>query len=398
MPVTFDTTLYPSLQVDALFPAPIGTVDITDFVESLTTTRGRSRELDGYTGSGSLVLSNWDGRFTPGNLSGPYVSGGVSFVRPRVPIRVRATWASVTYDLFYGFASSWRDTFGREGLDPTVSVTLADPLSILAAWNGDPVAPVGEGELSGARVSRILTAAGWPLTSSVATGLSALSATTLAGNGLGQLTVVAEAEGGAYWCEGSGQFVFEGRDALITNARSNTSQVTFSPASVWYRDAQTDQPDDLLYNVATFANSAGVVRTVSDATSIGLYGQRTYPSRGTLPNIVETELQALAEFAVARYKDPEYRVTNVTIDPPKSPSLMWPQALGRRIRDRATVTLQPVRPALTITQNVFIESVAHTIRQNVWSTTFGFSSAAPFVAFTSSVFDTGVFDTATFFY
>lgn len=61
--------------------------DVTQYVRSLTTQRGRQQELQQFeAGTLSMRLSNTDGRFSPWNASGAYGSGAV---RIGVPIRVR---------------------------------------------------------------------------------------------------------------------------------------------------------------------------------------------------------------------------------------------------------------------------------------------------------------------
>ncbi|MTA13487.1 MAG: hypothetical protein F2534_12875 [Actinobacteria bacterium] len=397
MPVQFDAS-YPSLQVDLVFPAPIGTVDVTDYVISAETFIGRQRETGRYDASASFELDNWDGRFTPGQTAGVYSSGGVSFVRPRVGVRVRATWNSITYSLWRGYGASWRDVWDLEGRDTRSVISCVGPASILASWDGQPVAPVGDGELSGARVSRILTAASAaPFGTSIATGNVALQATDLAGNGTSQIADVVDAEGGAFWYDADGVAVFEDRASLVTNSRSNTSQVTFSAASVYFRDAVPVSGDDMIFNDVTFGREGGVPQRVTDSASIGLYGPIAL-SRSRLPAINDVDMLAAAEFNLARYKDPERRIESFTIDPVNAASLMWPHALGRRIRDRVTISATPARSGITWSGGAFVEGIAHSIRQNVWSTTFSFSSASAFDPFATSVFDTGVFDTAVFYF
>ena len=58
-------------------------------------------------GTCSVPLSNIDRRFDPTNLAGPYVSGGKTQVKPEIPVRVSATYASVTYRLFNGTVDAW---------------------------------------------------------------------------------------------------------------------------------------------------------------------------------------------------------------------------------------------------------------------------------------------------
>ena len=96
----------PTLTVEARFDSTAWS-DISSYVllnEGVSCSRGRSNEFDtASAGSLSLVLRNEDGRFTPGNTSGPYVSGGVSQVRKNVGIRVKVN----SLQVWQGFVDSW---------------------------------------------------------------------------------------------------------------------------------------------------------------------------------------------------------------------------------------------------------------------------------------------------
>jgi hypothetical protein len=71
------------------------------YVRNWSFRRGASRS-DGMNlryeaGTLSVELNNGDRRFDPTNLSGPYVSGGVSELTPMVRVRLTAIWAGIAY-------------------------------------------------------------------------------------------------------------------------------------------------------------------------------------------------------------------------------------------------------------------------------------------------------------
>jgi hypothetical protein len=161
--------------------------DISIYVQSGTITRQSTRQQGPLVvyqgGTCSLVLNNSDGRFDPQNLAGPYVSAGVTQVRPMIPVRVRAIYNGISYYLFSGFADSWippPDNFGPN-YDQTV-LAASDAFKILNGINLAAGGAVGGNELTGARVNRILTAAGWYSSarnkSVIAAGDSRMQATT----------------------------------------------------------------------------------------------------------------------------------------------------------------------------------------------------------------------------
>jgi hypothetical protein len=223
-----------------------------------------------------------------------------------------------------------------------------------------------------------------------------LAATDLSGDGVSQVTDVVDTEGGAFWYDAAGVATFRGRDSLVTATRSNTSQGTFSDGSVFFRDADPESGEDEIVNDATYEREGGLPMQVTDPGSISKFGQQSV-ARSNLPAINDVDMLAVAELTVARYKDPDFRLSSITIDAGKVPALMWPQALGRQIQDRISVSATP-RSGVTWADDAFVEAIEHTIRQHSWSTRFSLAPTTAFDGFSASVFDTGVFDTARFFF
>lgn len=372
--------------------------DISTYVLNITTNLGRQREGDRYIGGLTLSLNNTDGRFTPANLSGPYVSAGVSQIRPLVPFRVKGTWAGVTYPLAYGLADDFVDTFPEYGCWAVTTVPCPDAWSILAAFDGLEQNEVGAGETSGRRIQRILANAGWALPASVALGTATMQATTLAQNASGEALLTTDSEGGAIWCDPDGTLVFEDRLALIENTRSNTSRVTFG-TTLPIKEAATSIGADRLVATVSLARAGGTAQTVSDATALAFYGRNRRYSRFDLICETDAQVYGLASLELATRKDPEYRVVAVTCQGGLSPAVMWPWLLGLRIRDRVTVTFTVRVSGITITRACFVEGISHVINRDLtWETTFSFSSATVYAAFTTSQWDIGTWDSSTWFF
>lgn len=203
--------------------------------QSLTVTRSSTREqgpVITYEGGTAVVtLDNSDARFTPENLAGPYVAAGVTQVRAMIPVRARAIWDGVSYPLFRGFAQSW-DPGEDMGPDYAVTtLTAADGFLILAGVTLPATGATGAGELSGARVQRILAAAGWYDAarglSAVSAGQSAMQATTLGAAALDLLQLTAASEIGSLYVDETGSLTFRGRHDVLTDPRSATVQAVF---------------------------------------------------------------------------------------------------------------------------------------------------------------------------
>jgi hypothetical protein len=71
--------------------------DVTTSVRSWSVKRGAGRGDDPTlrydAGVASIELNDGDRRFDPENLSGPYVSAGVTQVEPMRRVRIRSAWA-----------------------------------------------------------------------------------------------------------------------------------------------------------------------------------------------------------------------------------------------------------------------------------------------------------------
>ena len=211
--------------------------DLSAFARSGTVSRPASRQqgpLWSYQpGTASVVLKNGDGRFDPDNLSGPYVTGGETQLNAMVPVRVHVVWDGIDYPLFSGFADSWGDdgvNYGGRYAQATVSATDGQKvLGGVTIASTDP-SSFGAGETSGARVSRILDAAGWYTGTAfrqIGTGSSAVQATTFGDTAWNLMKAAADAEIGELYIDGSGAVVFRGRTAILTDDRSATPQQVF---------------------------------------------------------------------------------------------------------------------------------------------------------------------------
>jgi hypothetical protein len=108
--------------------ASINWTDVSSYVRSVSTSRGRSSELDSFqTGSASIVFSNADRRFDPEYASGPYYGS----LTPLRPIRIRAQYGvDPTTNLFFGWIEQWPQSY-ENPTDATVTVTASDAFKIL---------------------------------------------------------------------------------------------------------------------------------------------------------------------------------------------------------------------------------------------------------------------------
>lgn len=146
------------------------------------------------------------------------LSDNATDLRVRRSIRVTGTVNSGTlagssFALFRGYVDALTPTYLADGR-PGIQIDAVDALALFA--DDDPLEidpPVGAGELSGARVTRILDRMGWPAGwRFIDPGQVTMAATGLARNYADELGVTADSEGGSLYISPEGWVVFRDRD------------------------------------------------------------------------------------------------------------------------------------------------------------------------------------------
>ncbi|GAA5048146.1 hypothetical protein HNP84_000233 [Thermocatellispora tengchongensis] len=356
--------------------------DVSAYGRGVSTSRGSSR-IEGpviryEAGRATIRLDNADRRFDPTNMSGPYVAAGRTQVTPMREVRIRATWAGVTYPVWRGFADSWDlEWDGPEWAETTVPCT--DGFKVLGNRRRAAVAPVGAGEDSGARVNRILDSANWPeLDRMVAAGDSTLQATTLEGDPLAELQLVADSEAGELYVDGSGHVTFRGRLALLQDERSNTPQGVFGDQDGELRYADKglsiSTDDATLYNEVRLTRVGGTEQVEQDLISQAEFQIRTF-DRSDLLLETDAEVADYAAWILHVSHEPEVRFDSIRIKPLRDPDALFPQVLAREIGDRITIIRRPPGGGDPIERDCFIRGIAHEIGLDNWETTWSLQSA-----------------------
>jgi hypothetical protein len=376
----------PSITIEVMFTSPTWT-DVTSWAKhGITTRRGASRVespiIRYEAGTAVFQLDNSDRRFDPTNLSGPYVSGGKTLVTPMRPIRIRATWASTTYDVFRGFVDLW-DIDWVGDVYSLCTIRATDGFKVLRNKKRAAVAPVGAGEDSGARVTRILNSAGWPAGDRViATGSSTVQATALEGEALAELQATAESEIGELYIDAAGRVVFRNRQALLLDARSSTVQVTFGDPPTDRAPCETKLATDdaTFYNEVQVQRQGGTEYVTGDAASQAELLTRTFQATNLLLTS-DTEVQAYAGWILYVSSTPEVRFDTLVIHAHADPVALFPQVLGRDIGDRIKIVRYPPGGGSPISREVFIRGIAHAKAPGTWHTTWNLQSATKYGSF-----------------
>ena len=251
-------------------------------------------------------------------------------------------------------------------------------------------------ELSGPRMTWLLTAAGLPtslqsVTTDVSTYLGPQPANTTYG---AHVKAVEAAENGRLYVSGAGVMTFRSHRWATEATAATTSQHTFGDGSgeTPYLDLTVDPANiDDIVNVATVTTAYGGGGTYADETSVALYGHRTVTRTAPLPTSAAATNLAI-QLATTR-SHPTVRVENLTVSPlvPGWGATIWPQVLGRTIGERITVkrsptaTLFPASLTPAISAAVTIEGVAHSWDQQRWVTVWN-TAPAPATAQEAAMF------------
>jgi hypothetical protein len=216
------------------------------------------------------------------------------------------------------------------------------------------------GDLSGARVTKVLDAVGWPAADrDLDTGSSTLQATGLGGSALAHLQAVDSTENGALYMTADGKVRFRDRHAALVDTVMTTSQATFADdgSALQFVDTSPDHAVDLIANVVRIGRAGGTVQEASDAASIATYFRRVLERTSQL-NSTDAESRDAAAWLLAHRKDQALRYGRLVVEPYGYEATLLPQIFGRLIGDRITVTQTPPGGGAANTIDMIIEGVA----------------------------------------
>jgi hypothetical protein len=332
--------------------------DITDRLVSATTSRGKNTALDRIdAGQLNIVLDNFDRLFDPLYEDGFYYSQLI----PGREIRISCNG----FPVIYGFVDDL-DIAYEPGNRSIVSFQASDALSNLTINNLPEVTPTVE--LSGARVTRILDLpeVAWPTDKrSIDTGNSFMSDTDISEGtqAVAYLQLVATSEAGEVFVSKDGSFVFKARnsppgviDLFFTDEESipGYTTVPFSELEVVYGSEQ-------LYNRIVLSNDFPLFpeeAIAEDTDSQVVYGARSYTADGLLNNEPE-DLQFLADFLLARFKEPQYRFSSLSVVMDVLTEGQQNEVLDLEIGDIVQVKFTPSGIPPAIEQYVRVIGISH---------------------------------------
>jgi hypothetical protein len=228
----------------------------------------------------------------------------------------------------------------------------------------------------------------------------ARGATTLDGNAMNELQLVADSQGGALWFGPDGACYFDGIYALRNRAANTFEGNIFttvkdsasSSIQFGYSDIEYSYDGSLTKNIFAYSAVGGATQTILDEASRSLYGDRQV-SRSDLLCTSDADVLTVATKDLALSKTPEFRVESLTVLPRSetnstvnAPLNQWDMLFGlcqlrsgcKIIMDRRLGASLPT----TLERYCLIQRITHNITPDNWTTSFEFTSATVLRAIT----------------
>jgi len=362
-------------------------VDITDTVQQVSIRRGRTRSLDRFEpGTATIVIVDDSGAWNPQNTSSIFYPN----IQVRRPVRITAGLDGTGYGLFSGLIQGFRYDYEPSGHVAFVTIDAADIMSQFSQVNLTNVTGGSAGQLSGARIGKILDTLGGTFATTdrnIDTGRTTLQAdpgTTR--TGLDAIQTVVDSEFGAFFVQGDGTLRYADRGTVI--AQSNIVDATFNTAgvAVGYLNAQLAFDDDLLTNECVVTPEGLAAQTASNSTSQTSFGKRSVQRTGLLMNTT-TDAMNQAMFIVGGRATPELRVDGLELDT-YSGGDQAAEALSLDLLDGLILNHEHAGTSMTFA--CAVQGISHDIRPGAWRTRLSLAEAYPGFVLDYSQLDTGV--------
>jgi len=356
------------LGVNALADSTAVTVDVSNQVDSIKTTRGRTALSDVFqTGTMTLRIIDQNGDFNPMNPASPYYN----LLNPMRKVTITATWNGTTYPIFAGYITSYNTTTPRDvGEVVYTTIQAVDGFRLFANAQITTVATTPSGQTSGTRIGKILDSIGWP---AGMRDIDAGQTTVQADPGtlrtsLAAMQTVTSTEYGSLYMDGFGNLVFQDRQLTSSSVAGTPVDFNDNGTGISYNNALWKLDDTLVFNKVSVTRTGGTAQVASNQDSIDKYFLHSYQEQNLL---METDTEALdnARAFLASRQETSIRCDAVTLDLyTANYDAGITAALDLDFFDPITVTTtQPGSSTLTKTLQVF--GVSHDIKPSNWKTT-----------------------------
>tara|TARA_R100000231_G_scaffold139161_1_gene119453 strand:- start:821 stop:2065 length:1245 start_codon:yes stop_codon:yes gene_type:complete len=364
--------------------------DVTEFLRSFETTRGRISELSEFqTGTATVVLDNRDNRFSPNQTTHFFDSStGVTKIQPLKRLRIRATHSSTTYDIFHGFVESFPVNYGGQGSDSTTRIKVVDAFKLFFNATLDGIgwqlgiSKLGSTtrltltqaqELSSVRVKNILDSFGYS-NQAISTGQLEVQTQPTTDDLLTALKKVETAENGTFFIAANGDATFRDRNFRLTNTTTVSATFGQGGGELPYVDIVSSYDDNKIINTVQRTRTGGSTQTALDSDSVERFGTHVLTQSATL-NTQDSDVASIAEQKVVSNSIPQTTIESLSFAPRQDPNL-WVKALGLDIG--SFVEAKVTTPSTTVeTYDLFIERIKHKVdaRNKTWNWVIGLSPA-----------------------
>ena len=327
--------------------------DLTSLVESINIIRGRNRELEQFNaGTATVSFNNASRILDPLNDDSIYYP----FVLPRSPIQILANGVPI----YTGLIVDWNLDYDIANQD-MMYAQCADVFTVLANQSMSAFTP--SAQLSSARVSAVLDRPeiNYQGARDIGTGSSTLGAFAVAEstNVLNYLQLVTKSEQGYIYIASDGTLTFKGRSEVLNPVAD--AEFKADGTGINYQTLINEYGDELLYNDIVTESPAGGPFNATDADSQALYQSQQYTATDLL-NSTASEVEALGQYLLGKYRNPILRFTGVTTQLAALSTAQQNAILALDLTDIATVekTYVTGSPA-SVSQTLIVSGVRHTI-------------------------------------
>ena len=340
--------------------------DLTSLVESVNITRGRNRQLDQFnSGTATVTFNNSSRILDPLNTASIYYP----FVLPRCPIVITANGIPI----YTGLVVDWNLDYDLANQD-RMYARCADDFTVLANQNLNAFTP--SAELSGARVTTVLDRPeiNYQGARQIGTGSSNLGAYAVDAetNVLNYLQLVTTSEQGYLYTSADGVLTFKGRTEVLNQPAD--AVFTSNGSGLPYQTLMNEFGDELLYNYIVTQSPAGGPFDASDTASQSLYQSQQYALTNLL-NSSASEVEALGDYLLGKYKDPVLRFNGLSNQLASLSDAHQNACLNLDLTDIASITKTfATGTPLSVTQTVIVSGVTHSITPGSHIIAFQFES------------------------
>jgi hypothetical protein len=363
-PFQLDDALYGLLDTGTL--GGLAFADLTSLVESVNITRGRNRQLDQFnSGTATVTFDNASRILDPLNTASVFYP----FVLPRSPIVITANGIPI----YSGLVVDWNLDYDLANQD-RMYARCADDFTVLANQALNAFTP--SAQLSGARISAVLDRPeiNYQGARQIGTGSSNLGAYAVSAetNVLNYLQLVSTSEQGYLYMSANGTLTFKGRTEVLNVVAD--AVFTSNGTGLPYQTLANEFGDELLYNYIITESPAGGPFTANDSASQALYQSQQYALTNLL-NSSSSEVQALGQYLLGRYKEPVLRFTGLSNQLAALSAADQDACLNLDLTDIASITKTFVAGSpSSVTQTVIVSGISHNITPQSHIIAYSFES------------------------